>query len=450
MHKGIDYLFRINGDTIQQVINAQPDAWYGDSVLHLNRIVGYDSAANYYSQFLPCFIGTEIYTHGNTFTITEKTPICLVPSTPIGITWLYDTAQNITAQVSAINATLIFSQPDSVMTISLSNGDSILLSKLYGLISFPIKYNRQVSVIGVRDSVCHGECIPNTLEMLDFEVTDVFMYKASDFSYEEAPSTTTHNTIEYRKRIITSKTVFADSTVYESLVLQRNEHYTNSVFDYYTQTTYNEPFTVMPNSGDIVSAIPYTPTPVNFITNFGWPYGLFSYLAATTNYRVTDVTKTDLGQYQKTNSSLYCLPGDTFVQFNNSSPDRKVYTEHLGLTYYYAEGFESGWHEVEQLGYVHNGIVHGTVFQDNEVVSAIEKNSFDDIAIYPMPASEFLSVKGAVGFDISLMNLYGDAVAKRKGDSETRLNIEDLVPGTYFLRFNDSHNFYTKAVIIAR
>lgn len=450
LHQNKDYLFRLSDDTIQQVINVRPDAWYGDSVLHLNRVVAYDSATNYYNQFMPCLLGNELYEHNGAYTFDGNNRICIKPTEALNTAWLYDTSQNISAQITQLSSISVFSMPDSVITISLSSGDSILLSKRYGLLSFPLGNGMYVNAVGVRDTTCHGECIPNAIEMMDFSMGDVFMYKATDFSYEPAPSTTTHTVIEYRKRYINTKAPFADSVIYDSHVLQRTEYYTNSTFNYFTETSFDETFKVERNSGDFLSATPFTPVQMNFANNFGWPYGEFSYLGTTTyGFRVIDVTKTDSGQYQKVNGPLYCLPGDTFVQYNNSSGNKKEYISGLGLTYYYSDAFENtGWHEVKQLGYIHNGIAHGIVMDDIEVVTGMQEGAANKVSVYPMPAFDLLHISSAEDFDVRLFDLNGMELLKGTFKPNGVLAVHELASGHYFLRFTNKNSSFTRPVVI--
>ena len=52
-------------------------------------------------------------------------------------TWTYDTINNVQATVSRVYTDLLWGTTDSIKTISLSNSDSILLSKNHGLLRFP-------------------------------------------------------------------------------------------------------------------------------------------------------------------------------------------------------------------------------------------------------------------------------------------------------------------------
>ncbi len=450
LQQHVDYLFHLNNDTVQQVINVKPDAWYGDSVLHLNRVVAYDSVRQCYNQFMPCFLGNEIYNHSGTYTFDGKGRFCLKTTEPLNTVWLYDTAQNISAQIIRIRSANLFALPDSVMTISLSNGDSILLSKRFGVLSFPLGKGMYVNAVGVRDTACHGDCIPNAIEMMDFTVGDVFMYKATDFYYDAAPSTVNHTVTEYRKRNITACNLYTDSVIYNSHVLQRTEYYTNSTFNYFTETSFDETFKVERNSGDFLSATPFTPFQLNFENNFGWPYGEFSYLGTTTyGFRVIDVTKTDSGQYQKVIGPLYCLPGDTFVQYNNSSGNKKEYISGLGLTYYYSDAFENmGWHEVKQLGYIHNGITHGIVMDDIEVVTGMQEGAANKVTVYPVPAFDLLHINSAEDYDVRLFDVNGLELLKGTFKPNGVLAVHELASGHYFLRFTNKNGSFTRPVVI--
>ena len=101
-----------------------------------------------------------------------------------GDTWLYDSLANIQAQVVAIDAEAVFGINDSVKEILLSNGQSIRLSKNFGLLQFPSSgqagYTSLLEGIEGRNL---GQQVPKFREIYNFNTGDIFQYAGKNMSY---------------------------------------------------------------------------------------------------------------------------------------------------------------------------------------------------------------------------------------------------------------------------
>ena len=98
--------------------------------------------------------------------------------------WLFDSSNNIYAQLISKAAISIFSSVDSIQLIKLSSGDTIIVSKNYGILQYPIAYTghayyRLAGIEGINKGL-------QTLKFKDFfnfSVGDVFQYATGDNNF---------------------------------------------------------------------------------------------------------------------------------------------------------------------------------------------------------------------------------------------------------------------------
>ena len=69
------------------------------------------------------------------FVLANGNEYLVKPKAAIGTTWVFSQEMQLSATLAARSVGLVQGMPDSVSTVLLSNGDSILLSKNYGLVS---------------------------------------------------------------------------------------------------------------------------------------------------------------------------------------------------------------------------------------------------------------------------------------------------------------------------
>lgn len=127
----------------------------GDSIFYLNRIVKpcdtCQLSSNLYlanqEQFLQRTIRKE---NEDKYIFSGQTPFTIFAKADLNDTWLLDTLNEIEATISNIQDIQLFDNQDSVKTIALSTGDSILLSKNHGLVYFPAIYDvSSFNLIGI-------------------------------------------------------------------------------------------------------------------------------------------------------------------------------------------------------------------------------------------------------------------------------------------------------------
>ena len=110
----------------------------------------------------------------------------LKPAAPIGMAWLFDTLNNRSAMVSGIVAGAILGQSDSIKTITLSDGKQILLSRSYGLVSWPdLEKTGTFELVGIKTRAL-GAWTPDWQDFYDFSAGDIFQYTGD---YTQDPGT---------------------------------------------------------------------------------------------------------------------------------------------------------------------------------------------------------------------------------------------------------------------
>ena len=160
----------------------------GDSVFYLNRVMEVvASFRNPASDCLGCqssaifekpqFLGYSMTKTGNdSWRFSGDSTGFVIHSGPgVGNSWLFDSLQGIQVEVSQVFQDSIFSQVDSIKVLSLSNGDTILLSKQYGILQFPDQDGNYYHLEGIENRRL-GEHIPRFRDFYDFEPGNKFYF----------------------------------------------------------------------------------------------------------------------------------------------------------------------------------------------------------------------------------------------------------------------------------
>ena len=169
-----------------------------DTIYYLNRIVqkpnyitSYDTVLKNLPQFFQKQIrrsgdGTYVFSIDSGYDRFNPDTFVIEAFANVNDNWLYDTTANITATVTSQTLQILFGTTDSVKQINLSTGDSILLSKSFGIVGFPsdtltatgktpMYYNLSgIETRGIGDSVI------NFWSIYNFNVGDVFIYQEND------------------------------------------------------------------------------------------------------------------------------------------------------------------------------------------------------------------------------------------------------------------------------
>jgi len=106
----------------------------------------------------------------------DQDTFLLMPNSPIGTTWEFESKQRILATVTIIESQETFGLEDSVKTIRLSTNHEIQISKRFGLLSFASPYeNATYELKGLKIQQI-GVQVPDFWDIYSFEEGDVLMH----------------------------------------------------------------------------------------------------------------------------------------------------------------------------------------------------------------------------------------------------------------------------------
>ena len=180
-----------------------------DTILHLNTYAKNGQLNQ------PGFLQKKVtITPNGLVMLTDPGTYNLYPSAGIGTTWIFKPLTQITAVVTAITSEVILGLPDSVKTISLSDGKTVKLSKRWGILSFPDYSNgKTYNLVGI-DNLRIGEFFPNHVDFaLGLEVGDMFKTSYSFSEYSISP--VSYSNAEFIQYTIGLKTINDTSVEYQ-------------------------------------------------------------------------------------------------------------------------------------------------------------------------------------------------------------------------------------------
>lgn len=237
------YNYRLDNDAIitQTIWQTNYSTNGTDSTFQLNRTfcdscvtIGGDSF--YAQQNLPRFFGasfsktaTGICNFRNPGSKTVKL------YAQLNDTWLFDTTNNVTAQVIFCGTGNVLGNIDSVKTILLSTNDTVQLSKNYGITIWPNGYaqNSYYRLQGIHGRNI-GVLVPRMTDYFDFNIGDMFEYESTNQAC--SGGSTIYHVI--RKYTITSANVNGDTISYHASGIAREEYTTYNPWPPYSGVNY--------------------------------------------------------------------------------------------------------------------------------------------------------------------------------------------------------------------
>ena len=364
-----------------------------------------------------------------------------------GTTWLMDTVRAISAMVFQVVEDSVWGQPDSIKVIHLSTGDSILLSKQHGMVSFPDSISRglRIHLAGILNKNL-GEGIIDFWDIYDYQVGDVLFYDSGygiSGTYWDTKSKVT----------ILSKHKSQDTMLFDVLTKARTEtssgggggniYGDDSIA--YTWKFINQPDRIvnaLPNQIQIsedqgrIFAIG--------LGNWKIPMQDTNHIAYVRNSRTLKeasgiYSNDSIPIYGCSSSNIPDLSFPFFVQLSPFSWSISVrYEKGLGQTLYGLRSFEggAGFHLV---GYIRDGDTVGTVYTDEYLfVGTKDELSPGSILIFPNPARESLVISLTeprfLPAQARIWDLYGRVVLTESlSATETTIQLPDIPTGLYYV-----------------
>lgn len=420
----------------------------GDSVYFLNKILkkvkdldNNSCIASYLENQPQQFLTKITFFQNGEYKMENDTASSFLvkPNNALSSSWVFDSNNNITATITSINSITIFNNKDSIKTLKLSNQDTIIISKNYGILKFPMfnSAHEHIYLAGIEGPNL-GEIIPKFNDFFDFEIGDVYDY---EFKQWERFITVTI----YKRKTILSKQIKGDTIIYHinykyhgTLHDNRNEHPDElTYFDrndtmifinspgHYLNKSNNQ--TVGGNDGNTK----YKPV----ITNYNNAYNTYS-------------------KYYPLNSFCKSHYSDTINECPEPCSQELIsytYTKGFGMTKmsnYYDFDYSSPANKNEiLLGGIKSGVIFGELIGQSIFPFPGNRVLFQ---LFPVPTKDFLSIESQIikdEYSIIIYDIKGQEVFRSKSLGNSKINITNLRGGIYFVTLQNDKFIETHKLI---
>ena len=389
-------------------------------------------------KYAPEFLGFEIFqdTLSDEFTINGNS---LKPKATLNEMWVFNTG--ITATLSGVGDSLVFGTLDSIKTISLSSGETILISKKNGVLQYPDFENSgtHFSQTGFHEGQnSHGEYLPNFWSTYNFNVGDVFCYEVDSWVLFTAPF------YNIKMTILAKHYSFGNDTLkytVKLLIKNRINYYAGFPEFYYEDFTYNYTENlVFVNDEKLVensfglAGFNIDSTEFLAFNKFPFDHNLKQSGGPTSPryYLNNTVMSSPFGPSKK--SVLYMHHSDSLlIQYASSSSYNftSIFANNYGLIKHSFQAFEGGYGLV-LIGAIKNGDTIGTIYDYPADLGLTQYQQNNDLIITPNPAHEFIYFSlNAVR--VKIYNLSGQFVFEATLEGQ-QLDISNLDNGMYLIQ----------------
>ncbi len=422
-----------------------------DTTLFLNKILkkvkNGGSPSYYLGSYLENqsqhFLSNMTFEPGGNVYFRENDSVHYLLKTTAGLsdTWLFDSLNNITATVAQCGTQAVFNTPDSIKVIALSSNDTIILSKNFGILSFPVfdSINQYITLAGIegRDS---GVVIPDFYDIFSVDTGVVLYYRnyysshsVSENEYQKvkinycivSPDSVQWNVDYWSAKFIHGNYGAGDDTVYTSgqnvfRTYQKSKFafgnfYGGQIWGNNVAGQHYKPVTVTTFPAFdhvIIKSVPYN--------QFCMAWDSDTILFSTKPYECSDISQSYIL------AEGLGMIDDAFMQYNYNP-----YSTYRGT---------------ELIGFIRDSIAFGTIKPDSLFT---DPNSIPpdtnvvplNFSIYPVPASDYLDVESTVatdGFVLTMYDVMGRPVeSKNLNNLTTRIYSNMLESGIYFIHITN-------------
>jgi hypothetical protein len=437
-------------DIIQNTIWIDSISINGSTmVYHLNRVATCDDPPTNCLRNQAGLLGKEIIVENGEHRFGAEANLIVIPNASLGTNWLYD-SDDITAEVVAIEEANVWGIMDSVKTIALSNSDTILLSKQWGLLYYPTDASNYTTV-GI-DNLDLGETVPGFFDIFEFEVGDIF-YHENSYNASSQGSGEIGTMSLYRSEIL-SKAVFPDR-------LEYTVHFLGYTYDWSsfppTTSNFDEVQTI---------SFDYSPEhPANYYHRDLFAYGDEEELGNGPFWTIMHSSRDEQGRYaksigvQETTAGLpdegsggfvIDLTTDTLQQADYPDQFHVTYKEGLGEILYINRFFEVGERR-ELIGYIKDGVEVGEIIPDADLVVSVDELVTPTAwVLYPNPTRDYIHIQFPTENQNTgqweIRDLAGKLLLSGQYNGK-EISIATLAAGVYLFTFTEGKNSYTRKVI---
>jgi len=166
----------------------------------------------------PQFLGLSCIRSGSDWYFNGPDTFLIRSPVSIGAAWTFNSNNGVTAIVDAEWPASVFNTQDTLRRILLSDGDTVVLSRSYGMLRFP-STSEDFDLTGVEGAGV-GRLFPDPLSYFDYQPGDQLIYKVTSLywvTYDFGP--TVPLTLDrYWMAVITGRTETTDTVAYTTSV----------------------------------------------------------------------------------------------------------------------------------------------------------------------------------------------------------------------------------------
>jgi hypothetical protein len=365
--------------------------------------------------------------------------------TNLNASWVFDTVNSISAQIVSVGIMNVFGNLDSIKTIGLSNADTIIISKNYGIIQFPIldSINQNATLIGI-EGLNQGILNPKYENIFNFNVNDVFEYKyINDFIGGMSQH---YGSIRFRRYSIIDKVVNGDSIIYKVdfkeklMILMGDISYLSGI----------DTLVYVKNSGSFLEKYASQQFVINDshsqFTDKTMKIGYNSLFESSTKYYLKDQLR----------SCSFDTLYDGSVPPTYSYTKKEEYGEYRGLieSSINTQDFgsqSSSSSSIKLLACTIGNITYGTFMDDSIYHTGSKEDSNSVFNIYPNPANDQITIENSQNIgdcNLTIFSIDGRKMVDQKLESKkTTLNISNWKNGVYYLKITSDNSVETRKII---
>lgn len=358
--------------------------------------------------------------------------------------WIFDSTNNISAQIISLDTKSIFGITDSVKTIELSSNDTVIISKNHGIIQFPVfdSIHQKIKLVGI-EGQGQGTLTPKYEDIFNFSIGDAFEYSRYGHGQNYYNST-------IKKYIILDKIVSGDSIKY---IIDLKEKITTYIYNQ-GGTTYI----------DQIDSLLYIRNSGSFLDKFASQQHLF-YFGYWPQYKVIEIghdsAYTCRTKYYINNQLRPCRQDTLWDGVQPPSQDYRqseTYGEFRGLIKLHFYSFDySSYHDLtvdeDLVAFSVGNVQYGVFSPDSIFVGINEVNSYQaNFNVYPNPATKTITIeipKLKKECTLMICNMIGQELIRQQiTENKKQLDISKLKCGVYFFKLLNDKSIEVRKVII--
>jgi len=425
-----------------------------DSVFFLNRVVAPVSGnVNHKLINQGQFLGKKLVERSSgllTFMGTKDFTLNIYAR--LGDSWIFDTARGYTATIIQLKYDTLFGQQDSMKVVSVSNMDTIVFSKNFGIVSFRDSSSSLTYSLKGIQNLNLGYHIPMFADIYTFNVGDVFQYRKLNYNDRYPDGSLIYNDYYWYKYTITSKTITGNQFQYTANNMETDTVFDLSVMRYAIHhssgsinLSYTDSTTAFPNAckgQDVVeNDLPYDQNGLNKVHKAMY----FSY-----NNTFQKEVKMDNGQYLVPYKADTVTSETSILYYDYDYQSQAQYAKGIGAIYSFSgTGMYMGPYfstEIKLVGCIKGGMTYGTVLPDSFFsLDVIQPAKFPaNYNAYPslLKDGEPLHITGhGQACTVQIYSADGRLVlstlAFTDGKSDAEIDLGKLGGGMYVVRFLD-------------